>query len=101
MLPRSPLRPAPVLACLMFSAVAAAAPAVADDAVGFLVPGDQRMNVQDSGFDWRYEPARRQLNKRWYLGKQRGTEARYGFVREGERSDFSITSKGVRFTLKF
>lgn len=101
MLPRSLRRLALGLACLLFSAVAAAAPAPADDAVGLLVPGDPRTNVQDSSFDWGYEPARRQLNKSWYLGKQRGTQGRYGFVREGERSDFSISSKGVRFTLKF
>jgi hypothetical protein len=102
MTPRSSRRPVVALACLMLSAVAAAAPAVADDDVrGLLALADRRMNVDDRGFDWRDEPARRQLNKHWYLGKQRGTHARYGFVREGEHSDFSITGKGVRIAFKF
>ena len=40
-------------------------------------------------------------SERWQLGDGRDAKMKFGFVRKGERSDFSITKKGLRIALKF
>ena len=41
------------------------------------------------------------LNERWYLGKPGYKGGKFGLVREGARTEFAITRKGLRITLKF